>query len=199
MPSWDERYGADGYVYGTAPSRWLVVQAHRLPAGGRILSLGEGEGRNAVWLAQRGFSVVAVDGSAVGLAKAGRLAAARGVAVETVHADLTRYRPEPGAFDALLLAYVHLPPPEREQVHAAGAVALRAGGLVVLEAFTPRQLAFASGGPRSAELLYEPAALRADFPGIAWEVLEESELVLDDGPLHQGRAAIVRGVGRRAR
>ncbi len=91
---------ATEFAYGTAPNRWLEAQAAAIPAGGRVLCLGEGEGRNAVWLAQRGFSVVAVDASPVGLEKARRLAAERGVTIETRVADLASYRPEPAAYDA---------------------------------------------------------------------------------------------------
>jgi len=194
---WDDRFAAAEYVYGTAPNRWLEAQAARLAPGARVLSLGEGEGRNAVWLAGQGHRVEAVDGSAVGLEKAVRLAAARGIPLQTKVADLADFEPERGAYQAVVLVYLHLPPALRAQVHARAQAALATGGLLVLEAFTPRQLAFSSGGPRQEALLYEPAVVRADLPGIAWEVLREEEIELDEGALHRGRAAVVRGLGRR--
>ncbi len=197
MPSWDERYGAEEYVYGTEPSPWLMAQAPRIQPGGRVLSLGEGEGRNAVWLAQRGFSVLAVDGSSVGLAKARRLAATRGVEITTVVADLETWAPPVGGFDAVLLMYLHLPFTVRRHVHTMAWTSLRPGGIVILEAFTPRQLAYSSGGPKQVDMLYEPAVLRDDFPGVTWDVLEEIETDIDEGPLHRGRAALVRAVGER--
>ncbi len=197
MSMWDERFAGEGYVYGTRPNAWLASVAGRLRAGSRILSLGEGEGRNAVWLAQQGHRVEAVDGSAVGLAKAQRLAAERGVALATTVADLAAYRPEPKSWDAVILIFLHLPPPLRVAVHASAEAALVPGGRLVVEAFTPRQLALSSGGPRQAELLYEVATLRADFPVITWEELREEEIELDEGPLHRGRAAVVRGLGHR--
>jgi SAM-dependent methyltransferase len=197
MSVWDERFAGEGYVYGTRPNAWLASVAGRLQAGSRILSLGEGEGRNAVWLAQQGHRVEAVDGSAVGLAKAQRLAAERGVGLATRVADLAAYRPGPGAWDAVLLIFLHLPPPLRAAVHAGAEAALVPGGRLVIEAFTPRQLAFTSGGPRQPELLYDVATLRADFPSITWEELREEEIELDEGPLHWGRAAVVRGLGHR--
>jgi SAM-dependent methyltransferase len=197
MSMWDERFAGEGYVYGTRPNAWLASVAGRLRAGSRILSLGEGEGRNAVWLAQQGHRVEAVDGSAVGLAKAQRLAAERGVALATTVADLAAYRPEPKSWDAVILIFLHLPPPLRAAVHAGAEAALVPGGRLVVEAFTPRQLALSSGGPRQAELLYEVATLRADFPVITWEELREEEIELDEGPLHRGRAAVVRGLGHR--
>jgi hypothetical protein len=94
---WDQRYSAEGYVYGTEPNGFLVAKADLLPAGA-ILCLGEGEGRNAVWLATQGYEVTAVDASGVGLHKARGLAAERGVRITTVHADLAAFRSsrEPG-------------------------------------------------------------------------------------------------------
>jgi len=194
--AWDERFGGEAFAYGTEPNRWLEAQSPLLRPGSRILSLAEGEGRNATWLAARGHRVHAVDGSRVGLEKARRLAAARGVELETTVADLADFEPGRAGYDAVVLIFLHLPPPLRALVHARAQAALAPGGLVILEAFTPRQLANASGGPRQAELLYEPATLAADFPGIAWDVLREETAELDEGPLHQGRAALVRGVGR---
>jgi SAM-dependent methyltransferase len=193
---WDERYGAPGFAYGTMPNRWLEARASAIRPGGRVLTLGEGEGRNAVWLAEQGFSVDAVDASAVGLEKSRELAARRGVRLRTQVDDLATYRPESKAYDALVLVFVHLPPTIRNLVHTAGARALRPGGVLIIEAFTPLQLGRPSGGPRQADLLYEVATLRSDFPGVDWQVLEEAEIELDEGPFHRGAAAVVHGVGR---
>jgi SAM-dependent methyltransferase len=192
---WDERYAAPGFAYGTTPNRWLEARAGDIRPGGRVLSLGEGEGRNAVWLAEQGFLVDAVDASSVGLEKARELAAGRGVSIRTQVDDLAAYRPEPGAYDALVLVFVHLPPTIRTLVHAAGARALKPGGVVIIEAFTHLQLGRPSGGPRQANLLYDVATLRSDFPGVDWKVLEEAEIELDEGPFHRGTAAVIRGVG----
>ena len=194
---WDERFAGEGYVYGTAPNTWLEAQASRLKAGSRVLSLGEGEGRNAVWLATQGHRIEAVDGSSVGLEKAQRLAATRGVTIQATVTDLATFVPALGAYDAVVLIFVHLPLPLRALVHARAQAALAPGGVLVIEAFTPRQLAFTSGGPKQVEALYELETLRQDFPGIAWDVLREEEIELDEGPLHRGKAAVVRGLGRR--
>jgi len=195
MNPWDERFAGEGYAYGTEPSRWLVENAGRIPRGMPVLALGEGEGRNGVFLAGLGLDVEAVDGSPVGLAKARRLASSRGVPLRTTVADLADFVPAPGRYGAVVLVFLHLPPPLRATVHARAATALAPGGLIVLEAFTPRQLAFSSGGPRQEDMLYDPAAIRGDFPGVEWDVLEEAEVDLDEGPLHRGRAALIRGVG----
>jgi hypothetical protein len=133
----------------------------------------------------------------VGLAKAARLADSRGVALRTTVADLAGFVPAPGRHGAVILVFLHLPPALRASVHARAAAALAPGGLVILEAFTPRQLAFTSGGPRQLDMLYDRETLRDDFPGVEWQVLEELEVDLDEGPLHQGRASILRGLGRK--
>ena len=196
MNQWDERFGTADFVYGTAPNQWLATNAARIAPRGRVLSLGEGEGRNAVWLADQGFSVVAVDSSSVGLEKARRLAACHKVTISTTLADLAEYAPEPGKYDAVNLIYMHLPPATRAKVHALAQSALKPGGVVIIEAFTPRQLPRTSGGPKKPDMLFEPAMLRADFPAIVWDSLEELEIDLTEGTLHQGRAAVVRGFGR---
>lgn len=200
MNPWDQNYAGDDYRYGTRPNAFLVEQAHRLPAAARVLLPGDGEGRNGVWLATRGHAVRSVDGSAVGLDKARRLAARHGVAVDTEVVDLAQWMPAPHSVDAVVLTYVHLPPAIRAAAHRRIATALKPGGVLLLEAFHPRQLAYASGGPRDAAMLYALDTLRADFAGLADEELGwEGEIVLDEGPLHQGPAWVTRWVGCRGR
>ena len=115
---WDQRYGGKEYAYGTEPNEFLVAMAPRLPMG-RVLCLGEGEGRNAVWLAGQGYDVTAVDASRVGLEKAERLAAERGVTMTTVHSNLAAYDIEPGIWDGILSVFCHLPTTLRADVHVA--------------------------------------------------------------------------------
>jgi SAM-dependent methyltransferase len=105
---WDERYSQEGFVYGTEPNEFLAAVAGRIPAG-PVLSLGEGEGRNAAYLASLGHRVVAVDQSEVGLAKARALAADRGLTIETVRADLATFPIEPGAWAGIVSIFCHLP------------------------------------------------------------------------------------------
>lgn len=197
MTDWNKRFGQDGYIFGTAPNAWLAAQAPRIRPGGRVLSLGEGEGRNAVWLAERGLSVEGVDGSSVGQEKARALARSRGVEVTWTLASLESYEPARGAYDAVVLIFLHLFPELRRRVHGHAQAALAPGGVVIVEAFTPGQRAYASGGPPELERTYTPAVLRADFPEIAWDVLEETVTELDEGRGHAGPGAVVRGVGRK--
>jgi 2-polyprenyl-3-methyl-5-hydroxy-6-metoxy-1,4-benzoquinol methylase len=134
---WDERYAAPGFAYGTAANDFLVDIERFFPRGARVLSLAEGEGRNAVWLAQQGHRVTGVDQSKVGFDKARALAAERGVVIDTVVADLSTFAIDEGVFDVIVSIWAHLPPPARVALHARVVAGLKPGGLFVLEAYTP--------------------------------------------------------------
>ncbi|HSP80864.1 MAG TPA: class I SAM-dependent methyltransferase [Myxococcaceae bacterium] len=195
---WDARFSAQEYVYGTRPNDFLVEATPSLPPPpARVLSLGEGEGRNGVYLASRGYQVTAVDASAVGLDKVRRLAAEHGVSVETVHADLAHHAIAPGTWDVIVLVFCHLPMPLRRQVHRAVVAGLRPGGVLVLEGYTPAQLTFRTGGPPVRELLYTAEELREDFAGLELPLLRELERDVVEGTLHRGRAAVVQVLGRK--
>lgn len=193
---WNQRYAGEGYVYGTAPNDFVAEVAARIPPG-PVLCLAEGEGRNAVHLAALGHAVTAVDQSEVALKKARKLAAARGVTVETVTADLTGYRIAPGAWAGIVATWVHLPPALRQVMHAQVVQGLQRGGLFVLEGYTPAQLAHDTGGPRSVELLMTAAQLREELAGLEIEILRELERDVWEGTAHTGRAAVVQMLVRR--
>lgn len=192
---WDERYGGEDYVYGEAPNELLVTFASRIPPG-PVLLIGEGEGRNAVFLAERGHEVTAVDQSAVGLAKAQALAGRRGVQIRTVEADLGDYEPGVG-WSAIVSVWCHLPSGLRREVHAAIPASLAPGGVFFCVAYTPDQLAHGTGGPRDPDMLVTAADLEQELPGLRWEVLREEERVVHEGPHHHGQSAIVVGLGVR--
>jgi SAM-dependent methyltransferase len=198
MNFWDKQYSAvEGYKYGTRPNAFLTAEAHRLPRRARILVPGDGEGRNGAWLASQGHAVLTVDISEVGVARARALAAQLGVRIDALVADLKEWTPPARAFDAVVLSWLHMPPAMRADVHRKVAAALRPGGLLLLEAFHPRQLGRGSGGPKEVELLYTLEDVRADFsPALDEESGEELEVMLDEGPGHQGMAAVTRYTGR---
>ena len=194
---WNARYaGTKGYVYGTAPNDFVAEVAAQIPSG-PVLCLAEGEGRNAVYLASRGHAVTAVDQSEVALAKARKLAATRGVTIETVVADLAAYRITPGAWAGIVSIWAHLPPALRRTVHAQVVQGLRPGGVFVLEAYTPAQLAFDSGGPRDVESLMTATQLREELAGPEFEILRELERDVREGTKHTGRGAVVQVLARR--
>jgi len=195
MNFWDHNFAGAGYKYGTSPNAFIAVEAQRLAARSRVLVPGDGEGRNGVWLAQQGHHVTAVDASSVGLNKARALAAQRGVALNTELADLTEWKAPAQAFNALVLVFLHLPTGVRRQVHQRLLQALSPGALVLIEAFTPKQLHLRSGGPKDVDMLYTLDQLRADFAADTRELMgQECETQLDEGPGHQGLAHVVRGV-----
>lgn len=192
---WDRRYAAEAYAFGTEPNEFLVEVAPLIPSG-RVLCLAEGEGRNAVWLAGRGHEVTAVDASTVGIAKARALARARGVTIATVAADLSDYRIEPGSWAGIVAIFAHLPPALRRAVHRRAAAGLAPGGVFVLEAFTPAQMAYGTGGPSQTELLYRLADLRDDLAGLEIVIGRELEREILEGVYHTGLSAVVQVLGR---
>lgn len=198
MNFWDQHYTAPGYKYGTAPNQFVTEQAWRLPPASQVLLPGDGEGRNSVWLASQGHRVQAIDSSAVGLAKAQALAAERGVAIHTTHADLTDWHPAPASVDAVVLVYMHLPPAIRTAILHKLAQALRPGGWWLLEAFHPEQLCHSSGGPKDTAMLYTPELLQVDVGHLLdTTLLWDGETTLDEGPGHQGLAHVTRHVAQR--
>ena len=131
MNHWDQAYSdVEGYKYGEQPNAFLKEQAHRIPPRARVLLPGDGEGRNGVWLAEQGHQVCALDNSAVGLAKAEALAHRRQVTLQTVLVDLADWQPEPASADAVVLTYLHLPPPLRTPVMHKLVQALKPGGVL---------------------------------------------------------------------
>ena len=193
---WDKRYSGENYAYGTEANDFLREQADHLPVGD-TLCLGEGEGRNAVFLAGLEHKVTALDASAAGLAKAQELAAQRGVKIETIHADLTNYELEANRWDVVVSIYCHLPPALRIRVHSQVVQSLRPGGVFILEAFTPRQLEFGTGGPPVAEMMMDLELLRHELTGLALDVGQETVREVHEGALHNGTSAVVQLVARK--
>lgn len=194
---WDQRYSCEEYVYGTDPNVFLAEMADRLRPGGQVLCLAEGEGRNAVWLAKQGFRVTGIDASAAGLAKANRLAAEAGVEIETVHADLADADLGEARWDGIVSIFCHLPPPLRKAVHRRVVRALRPGGLFLLEAYTPRQLQFGTGGPPNAELMMDLVGLGEELAGLRIEHGIELERDVYEGLFHTGPGAVVQFIARK--
>ena len=193
---WNNRFAAPQYIYGEIPNAFVAEMASKIPAG-PVLCLAEGEGRNAVHLATFGHTVTAVDQSEAGLAKARRLAAARVVEIETVLADLGNFTIKPGVWSGIVATFAHLPPAIRRIVHAQAVRGLRPGGVFVLEAYTPAQLAFDTGGPKSPELLMTLANLRKEFAGLEFVIGREIERDVIEGDGHTVRGAVVQVLARR--
>lgn len=195
---WDKRYSAAEYVYGTEPNEFFKEEIEKLRPG-RILFLGEGEGRNAVFAASNGWSVEAVDGSAAGKEKALKFASTNSVKIDYAVADLNDYQFPQETYDAVASIYLHLPEDLREKVHNSAVAALKPGGILILEAFEKEQIKHNSGGPRNEDLLYSLEDIYSDFHELELEKFSKEEIQLSEGNLHNGPASVIRFVGKKSR
>ena len=194
---WDERYQENKPTYGDAANDFLVEQVGVLQPG-TCLCLAEGQGRNAVWIAQQGFAVTAMDQSSVGMAKAAELAAARGVALATAVGDLAQFDLGLAKWDNIVSIFGHLPSALRRDVHRRIVEALRPGGIFLIEAFTPDQLGTEGmGGPSDPDMLLTVEKLTAELAGL--EVLFAREIVrpVNEGDYHKGDCAVVQFIARK--
>jgi len=162
---WDRRYAGAELVWTAEPNRFVVAELADLPPG-RALDLGAGEGRNAVWLAARGWRVTAVDFSAVGLDKGRRLAHARGVAVDWVCADVLGYQPGAQSFQLVLVAYLQLRAAELDAVLRRAVTALAPGGVLLVVGHDVTNLSEGAGGPPDPAVLYTPEAVTGSLDGL---------------------------------
>lgn len=193
---WDERYSEAGFAYGESPNDYLVSVTQEV-TGKQVLSLAEGEGRNAVYLAKQGYEVTAVDSSGIGLEKAQALAQKSQVNIKTVVADLADFMPGIEQWDAVVSIFCHLPTTIREQLHKKVIAALRPGGVLILEAYRPQQLEFATGGPGDAGLMMTLEQLEKELHGLTFEIAHEIERDVIEGKYHHGRAAVVQILARK--
>lgn len=197
VESWNQCYAADDYYFGTEPNDLLVRHCSVIRPGGDVLCLGEGEGRNAVFLAHEGYRVVAVDQSAVGLRKAEQLAATKGVQIQTVVADLADYQIEPSHWDGIVSIWCHLPRSLRVAVHRQVVAGLKPDGVFVLEAYTPAQLRRGTGGPPTADRMLTLPELRRELKGLGLAHALERERVVHEGSGHDGMSAVVQIIARK--
>lgn len=191
---WDERYSAEEYIYGKDPNEFLAKAATRIPKG-KVLCLAEGEGRNAVFLAEQGYEVVAVDSSSVGLEKAKKLAKERGVEIEAIVADLGNFEIKPDSWDGIVSIFAHLPPDVRKALHKKVVSGLRSGGVILLEAYRPDQLKYKTGGPPTAEFMMTVESLEKELEGLKFEHAVELDRDIVEGLFHTGKGAVVQIVG----
>ena len=194
---WEHRYGSSAeYIFGTEPNDFLRERTADLPPG-RVLCLAEGEGRNAVFLAEHGFAVSSVDLTDAGVAKTRQLAATRGVTIDARQGDLAHYDLGESQWEAIVSIFAHTPPAVRRAVHARVVRALVPGGVLLLEAYTPDQIGRGTGGPPTPDMTPTLAELRRELTGL--EFLHGLELVRNvvEGPGHSGEGAVVQVVARR--
>lgn len=198
MSFWDKRYEQPGYLFGEAPNAFLLSQAGLLKAGWHALSLADGEGRNGIWLAEQGLQVHALDFSSVALDKARAWAQQRGVDVRFEHADLLSWTWPDAAYDLVAAIFIQFAGPKGRALMFDGIRrALKPGGLLILQGYTPRQLEYRTGGPPEAENMYTQALMKEAFGD--WETLHmrEHDDFITEGTGHHGRSALIDLVARK--
>ena len=195
---WDERYAAAGYLFGTAPNAFLASQRHLLKPGQSALAVADGEGRNGIWLAQQGLDVLSMDISPVALEKAKKLAQDAGIPLRTELADLREWEWGENRFEVIAAIFIQFATPaERAVIHRAMRRALKPGGLLILQGYTPKQLEYKTGGPPDIDKLYTAQTLREDFAGMEILHLREHEEIIREGNAHCGMSALVDMVARK--
>lgn len=195
---WDQRYSEEGFAYGIEPNDFLKTEYSRIPEGGRVLCLAEGEGRNAVYLATQGYDVTAVDQSSVGLEKASKLAAENGVEISTLVTDLNDFDLGKDSWDGIVSISAHVPPPLRKKIHSQVVNALKKDGIFILEAYTERHLDMSGVGgppPTAREMFMSLAELKSELDGLELIYGAEVDRIISEGKYHQGESAVVQFIG----
>ena len=188
---WDERYSSTEFVYGTEPNTFFKDELDKLKTG-NILLLGEGEGRNAVYAAVKGWNVDAVDFSIIAKEKALKFAKENSVSINYEITDLSEYKPKSNYYDAAAIIFLHLNPKIRSDVHSKVVDSLKPGGTLILEVYEKEQLGKDSGGPQNIDMLYSKGELKNDFNNMRIIELEKKILNLNESEQHKGEAVVLR-------
>jgi len=194
---WDDRFKAEAYAYGKTPNQFLEENYEVIPKG-KVLSLAEGEGRNAVFLARQGYAVTAVDSSQAGLQKAERLAEENGVSIELVQADLTVFDMGENCWDGIISIFFPLPSALRKELHKRVVAGLKPNGVFLVEAYTPEQLKHGTGGGSSADSMQTKESLSQELEGLKFKHLTELERDVIEGIYHTGLGAVVQAIAIKA-
>jgi SAM-dependent methyltransferase len=190
--AWQKRYAVADFVFGEAPNAFLASKRDLLPKQGRALAVADGEGRNGVWLAQKGLDVLSLDFSPVAQDKAKALAARRQIALAFEIADVHDWTYPENAYDVVVEIFTQFSTPEQRIRKWAGMKrTLKPGGLLLIEGYTPRQLDFGTGGPKTVENLYTRDLLHSAFGDFASIEIEEAERRLSEGAGHHGLSAVI--------
>ncbi|MCX6175121.1 MAG: class I SAM-dependent methyltransferase [Ignavibacteriales bacterium] len=193
---WNDRYSTSEFIYGKEPNRFFEEELNKLNPG-KILFLGEGEGRNAVYAASLGWSVDAVDQSETGKMKAMQLSSERKVKINYYVEDLYSYKPKQNHYDAAVFIFLHLEESLRSIVFKKAIDSLKPGGKIILEVFEKDQIKYDSGGPKDETLLYSLENISEELIELCFEKFSKEIIILDEGKYHQGKASVIRFVGEK--
>jgi SAM-dependent methyltransferase len=198
LQRWEERFAAPDYWFGKAPNAFLASHAHLLKPGWTALALADGEGRNGVFLAERGLDVLSIDFSPSAIAKAKALARERGVTLRAEVADIFEWEWPAAAFDVVVGIFFQFAPPHlRTQVFDNIKRTLKPGGLLLIQGYRPEQLKYGTGGPPHAENLYTRELLETAFGDFSSLEIREHDSVIAEGVGHNGMSALIDLVGRK--
>ena len=195
---WQGRYGVPEYIFGKGPNYFLASCKPLLPSSGKALAVADGEGRNGVWLAEQGLDVTALDFSQAGQKKAAALAGERGVKITLVNADVHAWTYPPGQFDVVVEIFTQFSSPAgRTRKWGGMRQALKSGGLLIIQGYTPKQLEYGTGGPKQVEHLYTRPMLEAAFGDFRDVKIFEEEREMHEGTAHGGMSAVINLTARK--
>jgi SAM-dependent methyltransferase len=189
---WQGRYSIPDYLFGKEPNYFLASCKPLLPRSGKVLSVADGEARNGVWLAEQGLDVTSIDFSEAAQVKAAALAKERGVKINLIHTDVHAWNYPADAFDVVVEIFTQFSSPsDRVQKWAGMRKALKTGGLLILQGYTPKQLDYGTGGPKELENLYTRDLLEKTFGDFHDVKFVEQELEMHEGAGHGGMSAVI--------
>ena len=192
LQTWIARFAREGFLFGEDPNAFLRREAHRIPKGGSVLCVADGEGRNGVWLAEQALDVTSIDFSPAAQAKAAKLAQERGVNIKLIRADVHQWDYPAAAFDVVAEIFTQFSTPaERSAKWAGMRKALKPGGLLIVQGYTPKQLDYGTGGPKEVANLYTRAMLEEAFGDFHDVTIVEEEREMREGPAHSGMSAVI--------
>jgi SAM-dependent methyltransferase len=197
LNSWNERFNTEQFVYGTNPNVFLVEAHEKLNPSGAALAIAEGEGRNAVFLAQQGMNVTAWDYAESGLRKTEKLAKEKDVTVKTNLVDLNEAVWEKDLWDEIVCIFGHFPRELRNKTLQGIKDSIKPGGYFITEVYSIDQLPYKSGGPQNIELLYRPEEFLNVFSD--WRIVHffMGEVIRQEGELHNGLSHVIQFVGQK--
>lgn len=188
---WNERYKDSEYFYGTEPNDFLRENFYNIAKGGKVLCIADGEGRNSVFLAAQGYKVTALDLSEWGLEKARKLASKKMTSITTICADINTYALEESYWDGIVVIFAHLPKTERLAMYHKIFSALKPGACIIMEVYSPEQITFATGGPKTEDLLPTLDEIKKAFSNFKIVNLKDVRREIHEGKGHTGMSATI--------
>jgi 2-polyprenyl-3-methyl-5-hydroxy-6-metoxy-1,4-benzoquinol methylase len=193
---WNSKFSRDGFLYGLKPNTFIASKTKLLERNSQVLCLGEGEGRNAIFFANKGFDVTAIDASDIGLSKLQERAEENNTKIKTICMDLNEW--DAGhEYDVIIASYLHMYKAERNSLFEKVEESLKDNGYFIGEFFSTKQLDYSSGGPKDIDLLYTVDDFKNAFTSCEKDI-KEQVTILDEGKGHQGEACVIRVIVKKS-